>query len=129
MKDDNGEGNFLIWDGESHRIVPMALLTVYFSLLAEFLDRLSNVMYASSKTNRTLNGHVISSEKSVESSLQCMKHCANIANGQCKSFNHNEVAGECQLNNETGRDGVDDLKITEGYNHYYITKTDPIMLP
>ena len=86
-------------------------------------------MYTSSKTNHTLTGHVISSEKSVESSLQCMKHCANLAKGKCKSFNHNEVTGKCQLNNKTGRDEIDDMKPREGYNHYYITKTDPVMLP
>ena len=86
-------------------------------------------MYTSSITNHTLTGHVISSEKSIGSSLQCMKYCANIANGQCKSFNHNEVTGECQLNNETGQDEIEDMKITDGYNHYYLTKTDAIMSP
>lgn len=86
-------------------------------------------MYTSSKANHTLIGHVISSEKSEENSLQCMKYCANMANGQCKSFNHNEVTGECQLNNETGREGIDDISVIEGYNYYYISKTDPIMLP
>ena len=86
-------------------------------------------MYTSSKANHTLTGHVISSEKSVENSLQCMKYCANLANRQCKSFNHNKVTGECQLNNETGRDEIDDIKIAKEYNHYYITKTDPIMSP
>ena len=95
----------------------------------EFADQLKNVMYASSKANHALTGHLISSEKSVENSLRCMKYCANSANGQCKSFNHNEVTGECQLNNETGRDEIEDMKLREGYNHYYITKTDPIMLP
>ena len=95
----------------------------------EFADQLENVMYTSSKANHTLNGHVISSEKSVENSLQCMKYCTNLANGHCKSFNHNEVTGECQLNNETGRDETDDMKITEGYNHYYLTKTNAIMSP
>ena len=86
-------------------------------------------MYTSSKTNHTLTGHVILSEKSVASSLQCMQYCANMANGQCKSFNYKKVTGECQLNNETGRGEIDDMKLTEGYNHYYITKTDPIMPP
>ena len=86
-------------------------------------------MFTSSKANHTLIGHVISFGKSVESSLQCMKYCANMANGQCKSFNHNKATGECQLNNETGRDEIDDLKLREGYNHYYISTTDPIMLP
>ena len=86
-------------------------------------------MYTSSNANHTLTGHVISSEKSVENSLQCMKYCASLANGQCKSFNHNEVTGECQLNNDTGRDEIDDMKITKGYNHYYVTKADSIMLP
>ena len=95
----------------------------------EFADQLKNVMYTSSKANHTLTGHVISSEKSVENSLQCMKYCANLANGDCKSFNHNAATGECQLNNETGRDNIDDMKLREGYGHYYITKTDPIMLP
>ena len=95
----------------------------------EFADQLTNVMYTSSKANHALTGHVISSEKSVENSLQCMKYCANSANRQCESFNYNEVTGECQLNNETGRDEIDDLMLREGYNHYYITKTDPIMLP
>ena len=97
--------------------------------LAEFLDQISNVMYTSSKANHTLTGHVISSKKSVENSLECMKYCASMANGQCKSFNHNMVTSECQLNNETGRDEIDDMKIREGYSHYYITRTDPIMLP
>ena len=86
-------------------------------------------MYTSSITNHTLTGHVISSEKSIGSSLQCMKYCANIANGQCKSFNHNEVTGEFQLNNGTGQDEIEDMKITDGYNHYYLTKTDAIMSP
>ena len=86
-------------------------------------------MYTSSKADHTLTGHVISSEGSVENSLQCMKYCANIANGQSKSFNHNEVKGECRLNNDTGRDEIDDMKLREGYNHYYITKTDTVMSP
>ena len=90
----------------------------------EFAAQLENVMYTSSKANYTLTGHVILSEKSVENSLRCMKYCANLANGQCKSFNHNEVTGECQLNNETGRDEIDgDMKPREGYTHYYITRT------
>ena len=95
----------------------------------EFADQLKNVMYTSSKANHALTGHVISSEKSVENSLQCMKYCANSANGQCKSFNHNKVAGECQLKNETGQDEIEDMKLREGYNNYYITQTDHIMLP
>ena len=86
-------------------------------------------MYTSSKANHILIGHVISSVTSVESSLQCMKYCARMANGQCKSFNHNKVTGECQLNNETGRDEIDDMEIRKGYNHYYISKTEPIILP
>lgn len=86
-------------------------------------------MYTSSKTNLALIGHVISSEKSVESSLQCMEYCVNMANGECKSFNHNKKTGKCQLNNETERDGTDDMKQIEGYNHYYISKSNPIMLP
>ena len=99
-------------------------------LLAEFLDQLRNVMYTSSKANQTLIGHVISSEESVESSLQCMTYCANIANGpQCKSFNHNKKTAKCQLNNETERDGIDHIRQMEGYNHYYISKSNPIMLP
>lgn len=102
---------------------------VCFLLFAEFLDQLGNVMFTSTKANHTLISHVISSEKSVESSLQCMKYCASMANGQCKSFNHNKVTGECQLNNGTGRDEIDDTKIREGYNHYYLNKTDPIMSP
>ena len=90
-------------------------------------------MYTSTKPNDTLTGHVISSEKSIGSSLQCMKYCANMVKGQCKSFKHNKVTGECQLKNETGRDEIDDNNnkdyISKGYNHYYITKTDPIMSP
>ena len=95
----------------------------------EFVDQLNNVMYTSSKANHSLTGHVIASENSVESSLQCMKYCANSANGQCKSFNHNEMTGECQLNNGTGRDEIDDMKIRKGYNHYDMSKSDLIMLP
>ena len=86
-------------------------------------------MFTSTKANHTLISHVISSEKSVESSLQCMKYCASMANGQCKSFNHNKVTGECQLNNETGRDEIDNMRQIEGYNHYYISKSNPMMLP
>ena len=89
----------------------------------EFSDQLKNVMYTSSKANHILTSHVILSEESVENSLQCMQYCANLANGQCKSFNHNKETGECQLNNETGRDEIDDMKLREGYNQYYITKT------
>ena len=95
----------------------------------EFADQLKNVMYTSFKANHTLTGHVISSEKSVENSLQCMKYCANLANGQCKSFSHNEETGECQLNNETGRGEIENMKPRGGYNHYYITKTDTVMSP
>ena len=104
-------------------------MAILFLLLAEFLDQLSNVMYTSSKANHTVIGHVMWSEKSVESSLQCMKYCASMANGQCKSFNHNKVTGECQLNNETGRDEIDNMRQIEGYNHYYISKSNPMMLP
>lgn len=86
-------------------------------------------MYTSSKANQTLIGHVISSEKFVESSLQCMKYCVNMANGHCKSFNHKKKTGKCQLNNETERDGIDVMRQVEGYNHYYISKSHPIMLP
>ena len=86
-------------------------------------------MYTSSKANHCLTGHVISSEKSVENSLQCMKYCANLANGQCTSFNHNEVTGECQLNNGTALGEMDDMKLREGYNHYYITKPITVMSP
>ena len=128
MKYDHGDGNLLIWDGKKkkkNRIGPMAL----FAFFAEFLDQLSSVMYTSSKANHTLTGHVISSEKSGKSSLQCMKYCTSMADGKCKSFNHNKVTSECQLNNETGRDEIDDMKLTEGYNHYYITKSNTIMLP
>ena len=110
------------------QIKEKALSFVCF-LLAEFLDQLRNVMYTSSKANQTLIGHVISSEESVESSLQCMTYCANMANGQCKSFNHNKKTAKCQLNNETGRDGIDDMRQIEGYNHYFISKSNPIMLP
>ena len=61
----------------------------------EFADQLKNVMYTSSKANHTLTGHVMSSVKSVENSLQFMEYCAKSSNEQCKSFNHNKVTGEC----------------------------------
>ena len=48
-----------------------------------------------------------------------MKYCANPANGKWKTFNHNKVTGESQLNNETGRE-------REGYNYYYLTSPKPI---
>ena len=83
----------------------------------------------SSKVNHTLTGHVIASETSVGSSLQCMKYCANMANGQCKSFNYNEITEECQLNNDTAHQGVDNMKMGEGFNHYYFSKSEMITLP
>ncbi|KAL9982726.1 hypothetical protein ACROYT_G004810 [Oculina patagonica] len=95
----------------------------------EFVNQVNNVIYTSLKVNHTLTGHVIASETSVGSSLQCMQYCANLANGQCKSFNYEELTGTCQLNSDTGKKENDDMKIIEGYNHYYIPKSDMISLP
>ena len=97
--------------------------------LAEFVDQINNAIFTSSKDNQTLTGHVIASDTSVGSSLQCMQYCANMANGKCESFNHNDMTGECQLNNKTGRQDIDDFKTREGYKHYYFSKSDMIMLP
>lgn len=100
-----------------------------FLYISDFVDQLNNVMFTSSKADRVLTGHVIASEGSVGSSLQCMKYCANSANGQCKSFNHKKMTGECQLNNETGQQESNAMKTNVGYNHYYIAKSDMIVLP
>ena len=97
--------------------------------LAEFSDQLNNVIYTSSKANQMLTGHVIASEKPVGSSLECMQYCANMANGQCKSFNFKMSSGRCHLNSETGRQEIDDMETVEGYSHYEFSKSDIIMLP
>ncbi|KAL9982721.1 hypothetical protein ACROYT_G004801 [Oculina patagonica] len=95
----------------------------------EFADQLNNVMNTSSKANHSVTGHVIASETSVGSSLQCMQYCTNLANDQCKPFNYQELTGTCQLNNDTGIQEIDEMKIIEGYNHYYVPKSEMISLP
>ncbi|KAL9982725.1 hypothetical protein ACROYT_G004809 [Oculina patagonica] len=112
---------------EVHPIIPGQYC--FTTNTPEFADHLNNVMYTSSKANHMLTGHVIASETSVGSSLQCMQYCANLANGQCKSFNYEELTGTCQLNNDTGIQEIDDMKIEEGYNHYYFFESDMISLP
>lgn len=80
-----------------------------------------DAILTSHKADWLLTGHVMASERSVDNSLQCMQHCANSANGHCRSFNYNRVTGECQLNNATGhaQKSADRLKTKIGYSHYY----------
>ena len=100
-----------------------------FLHLAEFVDQLSNIIYSSYKIDQTLTGHVIATETSVGSSLQCMQYCANMANGQCKSFNYKTSTGKCQLNSESGQQVIEDMTNKTNYNHFYMSQSDPIMLP
>lgn len=86
-------------------------------------------MFTSYKAERLLTGHVIASEGSVASSIQCMQYCANSANGECKSFNHKKITGECQLNNATRPQESGEMKMKVGYSFYYGVESDMIVLP